>query len=393
MTSTTPHRRLALLVAAASLTLPALCHAAKRHPVAVVADDLDADPGCMGCPDLAIAEGGLRAISVRFGNGDGTFDAPVNLALKGAAFAVALGDCDNDGDVDVIATSAGGRLSVFRNQQMQGSPQTFVEAAGSPMALGGKVLHLVARVPGGASLDLNGDGKPDLAAVSGKKTVITLRGDGECGFAPPVATPYLGTHITGLAAGDFDAANGVDLVVTDTFGAVATTLQNDGSGDFGIDGGSPLSPGPTSITAADLDANGVPDAVTTSTEQYGAPESFGVNVLHGNAGLGLSAANQYGSGGRAPVASVVGNFDGGAAVDIVAVNRKESSLGFLAGLGAADFVAPVTSPIGGHNPLALAAGDFTGDGKLDVVVVLRSGGTIDLCAGDGAGHFTCTPVP
>ena len=258
------------------------------------------------------------------------------------------------------------------------------------MALGGKIPFIVARVPGSVSLDLDGDGNLDLAAVSGKKSVITLRGDGQCGFAAPVTAPYVGKHIVGIAAGDFDAANGADLVVADTFGARANTLVNDGTGSFTHEE-SFLGGGPTSITSANLDADGIPDAVATYTEQFRSPANFGVNVLHGGAGFGLSAANIYGSGGFVPIASVVGDFDGVPPVDIVTLNRKDSSLGFLAGLGAAAFDTPVTSPIGGHNPLSFTAADFNGDGHLDVVVVLRSGGSAVLCSGDGGGSFSCAP--
>ena len=89
---------------------------------------------------------------------------------------------------------------------------------------------------------------------------------------------------------------------------------------------------------------------------------------------------------------MVGDFDGVAPVDIVALNGKDASLGFLAGIGAAAFAPPVASPIGGENPLGLTSGNFDGDGHLDVVVVVRSAGALLLCTGGGTGSFTCAPI-
>ncbi len=73
MRLTTSLRHVPLLTIALTFTLlHGSAYGGGRHPVASSPRTFDGDPGCAGCPDIAVADKGLRAISVRFGNGDAT---------------------------------------------------------------------------------------------------------------------------------------------------------------------------------------------------------------------------------------------------------------------------------------------------------------------------------
>src|SRR5262245_47529917 len=68
--------------------------------------DLNGD----GKVDLAGA--GANAVSVMLGNGDGTFQAKTDFAVGTQAQAVAAGDFNSDGKVDLVATLNDPQLSL-----------------------------------------------------------------------------------------------------------------------------------------------------------------------------------------------------------------------------------------------------------------------------------------
>ena len=80
----------------------AVHYAAGMHPMSVAAADVNGD----GALDLAVANDGLQwgsigRVSVLLGNGDGTFRTPATLTAGRNSRAVAAGDLDGDGDVDL----------------------------------------------------------------------------------------------------------------------------------------------------------------------------------------------------------------------------------------------------------------------------------------------------
>ena len=60
-----------------------------------------------GKPDLAVANSGSNNVSVLLGNGDGTFQAPVNYTAGSRSASVAVADFNGDGKPDLVVANYG----------------------------------------------------------------------------------------------------------------------------------------------------------------------------------------------------------------------------------------------------------------------------------------------
>ena len=60
-----------------------------------------------GKPDVVVANDGSNDVSILLGNGNGTFQAPVNYAAGAGPDSVAIADVDGDGKPDVVTANRG----------------------------------------------------------------------------------------------------------------------------------------------------------------------------------------------------------------------------------------------------------------------------------------------
>src|SRR5205085_4081397 len=78
-------------------------------PQFVTTADLNRD----GYPDVVVADEGSQTVSLLLGNGDGTLKTRTTVTTAGAPRAVAIGDLDRDGDLDLVVSCASGVVSIF----------------------------------------------------------------------------------------------------------------------------------------------------------------------------------------------------------------------------------------------------------------------------------------
>jgi hypothetical protein len=131
-----------------------------QNLTAIVAGDFNSD----GKLDLAVTDAGANAVFVLLGNGDGTFQPPITVAVGNRPLAMVAGDFNNDGKLDLaVANDGDGTVTLL----LGNGDGTFTEPSGSPYAVGKSPLAMVAA-------DFNGDGKLDLAVANSLDGTVSI---------------------------------------------------------------------------------------------------------------------------------------------------------------------------------------------------------------------------
>jgi hypothetical protein len=338
-------------------------------PLALAVADFDGD----GRPDLVLADWTSEDVAFLRNRGDGTFLPPVSLAMPGAApVALGRGDFNRDGNADLaVGTQTGGLLS------MAGSGNgTFAAPVqvGRVAAVGGL---LVARADGDATDDLVATDR-----LAGSAFLFPGRGDGsfaaahDCGGLSGPA---------GVAVGDFDADGTEDLVVANGAGNSDERYPDMVSVLLGRAGGGFVGPvlleSPDrvrSVTAGDLDGDGIPDLAMTI------PSAQAIEIRRG-LGDGTFDPGIRVAAGSHPDRLVSGDFDGDGRRDVAVADGGGAVLVYLS-LGDGLFTAGIPEPVCA-DPIALQAGDLDGDGALDLLAGSGSSRDLSLLRNAGGGLF------
>lgn len=180
--ATTANTVSVLLQTGAGIFAPAVDYATGAQPVAIKAVDLNGD----GKPDLLTANYGAavgpaaQGLSVLLQGAPGTFLAPVHYATGYRSTALAVGDLNGDGKVDVVVADSGlpgdpGGLSVF------------LQDPATPGALLAPASYRGNWGPMGVAIgDMDGDGFPDLVLADGDITVRLNSPTAPGTFGPPL---------------------------------------------------------------------------------------------------------------------------------------------------------------------------------------------------------------
>jgi hypothetical protein len=214
-----------------------------------------------------------------------TFNSSVQPS-SGSPVALATGDVDGDGDIDVVAAQAYavGGFALLRNEG-EGRLAQPVSYPG-----GGRAADIVL-------VDLNGDGTLDVAvsdsdAVSVGNTISVYLGNGDGTFgARQVTSVGAGVVVpVGIAAADFDNDGAVDLAVAAYGqaggGRTVWLLHNIGNGTFALPTSVTVAQGPFAVAAGDLNGDGRPDLVIAHKE-------YRATVLLNNGVGGFAAPVEY----------------------------------------------------------------------------------------------------
>jgi len=312
-------------------------------------------------------------VSVLLGNGDATFQPPISMSAGGSLDAVAVGDFNKDGNLDLaVADNSNSAVMVLlgNGDGTFAAPTSSCSTGAQPVAI--------------AVADLNGDGKLDFVTANegtqplGANSVTVCMGNGAGGFSSSstfVASTiqdFPNAHPNGVAIADVTGDGKPDIIVS-VSEAAYSILRGNGDGTFGVPNTQPIvSPasGPNSVKVADLNSDGKPDLVF--------PTGDGTCVFLGNGDGTFQAQTVYqGPGSNA----VIADLNGDGRLDIVTVDFIDGVVSVLANLGGGKFSSAIQYA-SGDLPDSLAVADLNGDGQPDVIAA-NENSSIAVLLGNG----------
>jgi hypothetical protein len=294
-----------------------------------------------------------------------TFKAPKSYPLPKGGKAVAVADLNGDGAPDVVTGNCGNTVSVLLNM--------------GHGALAPRQDYRVAECSDAVKLaDLNGDGRPDIVSSGDDGDVSVLLNQGDGTFGPrhnyvAESGPTYGTDY--VAVVDVDGDGKPDLAVLNNFEAAhgLTVYFGNGDGTFGSPRNYDIAGDAEAVVAADLNGDGKLDLPSLG---------LGGIVEIVNAGGGtLEQTRSYDAGGDGSTI-FAGKLTGGANADLVVTYPDAGTVQVFLNEGDGA-LRPYTAYRAPGESVAI--GDLNGDGTLDLAV---SGKTVSIVRNRGNGTFT-----
>jgi hypothetical protein len=216
--------------------------------------------------DLITCNNADNDISLAIGDGRGNFTRiPQSFPVGPSPYPFAVGDVNNDGWPDIVATATATGPS--RREQLPLSRALTLLLSDGKGGFSPHRLPLRTGEPWFAAIaDLNGDRKPDVVATHHEQNALTVMiGDGRGGFTELNGSPFdFGVSLFHLVIADIDRDDRMDVVATT--GDSVRVLLGDGRGAFKPAASIPVGRGAWRIAAADLNADGKLDFVTSNFE-------------------------------------------------------------------------------------------------------------------------------
>lgn len=218
--------------------------------------------------DLVTVNSSDNDVSIAFGDGRGGFTrAPATFAVGPSPYPSALGDVNNDGHLDIIATATA--TGPLRAQQLPSSFALTLLLNDGRGAFRTSRLPLRTGEPWFAAIgDVNGNAKPDIVVTHHDHNALTvLLGDGAGHFTEAPGSPFdFGRNAFQVALADVNHDGRLDALAA--AGEGVRVMLGDGRGNFKPAPGSPFPTGRGvwRLAVADMNGDGKLDIVTSNME-------------------------------------------------------------------------------------------------------------------------------
>jgi hypothetical protein len=330
----------------------------------IIGGDFNGD----GKADWAVAMG--PRVFVIPGNGDGTFGAAIpSNGPAGTINDIFAADVNGDGKLDLIITGSLSTSQSFVATLIGNGDGTFQAPIESDFS---------GVIPTTAVLaDFNADGALDLAYATATG-VQTLLGNGDGTFHSGPTSPLSEIGLAAVAAGDFNADGKLDLVVTvyDPFTTgldFAGVMKGNGDGSFialvPLNGSGASFVGAITAVVGDFNHDGKLD-IATALQTAGATLQGIIQISNGNGDGTFQAPYNVPNVPQVTTPLLVGDFNADGNLDL-------STGGFIY-YGQGDGTFPTSSGRTGL-PTFVLASDAKGDGQLDLIddTITFSGSTVN----------------
>jgi gliding motility-associated-like protein len=285
---------------------------------------------------------------------------------------VTMGDLDGDGKPDMAASNqADNTVSVFLNNGSLGNPSF---AAGITLTTG--------QAPQGVAIgDIDGDGKPDMAVTSYNGNLVSVFRNtsttGNISFAAKVDIA-LGSCPFFVVIRDMDGDGRADMVTANKDANTVSIVLNTGEvGSISFAERVDLATGlkPYSVTVGDLDDDGKPDVAASAFE------ANNIVVFRNKSTVGLvSFEARQDFAVTTPYSISIGDLDGDGKSDLVTGNLTSNNISVFRNtsvVGTISFAAKSDIAIG-QRIYNVAIGDLDGDGKNDLATSNYTGNTVSV---------------
>ena len=323
-----------------------------------------------------------------------TLAAKVDFTTDNGPIEPIIGDIDGDGKPDIATTNlSANTLSVFRNTSASGAINGSSFATKVDLTPGTTPRILVLS-------DLDGDGKPDLAATNAVSNTVSVfhntSTSGTISFAAKVDFTT-GTDPSGLAIGDLDGDGKRDIALTNYGSGAGTTISvlrntsTSGSittSSFATKVDFTAGTGPDRIAIGDLDGDGKSDLAVTNFD------GNNISVIRNTSTAGTIDASSFAAKidfttGTNPSYLIIGDLDGDNKLDMAAPNSGTNTVSIFRNTGSSGTIsfASKVDFTTGTGPYGVAIGDLDGDGKPDLGVLNFSSSTLSVF------HNLTTTIP
>ena len=291
-------------------------------------------------------------VTVRLGNGNGTFTTEQTHYAGGYPVAFAMADFNGDGTPDIAVLNQDANIDTNYVSVLTGEGYGNFSWSNTKYTVGNTPVALAAG-------DLNGDGTQDIVVANqADNDVSVLMGNGDGTFQTQ-QTYAVGAGPSSVALADLNNDGILDIVVANSASNTVSVLTGNGNGTFHTQQTYAVGCDPTSVALADINNDGIPDIIVANSV------SNTVSVLMGNANGTFQTQTTYAVGSD-PTSVALADINGDGKPDVVVANGNSNTLSVLLGSGNGTFQAQKTFAVG-SDPNSVAAGDLNGDGRLDLV--------------------------
>lgn len=329
-----------------------------------------------GKSDLITTDRDGNSISVQFGNGDGSFAARISYAVGSSPSGIDFRDINRDGNLDIVTSD-------------KGSNTVSVLLGNSNGSFSAALSFVTGSSPSDIRIaDMNRDGKWDIVtADEGSDTISILFGNGNGTFKARLSTAT-GDGPQNLVVADFNQDGLLDVATTNKFDDTISVLYGNSNGTF--QGRADFAAGdmPRGIAAGDLNQDGFIDLVGTASGDNKANVFLANGVHLANGNFKTPAQYAVGDGPRSVSAH---DLNGDGILDLVALDVLGNGGNILIGNGDGTYLARTSFVTTSGAKDTISFGDINNDGKIDILYSASSGNGVEFILGNGDGTFK-TPI-